>query len=100
MGIGDYLANDGLGYSTLWSIGCPFHCSFCGNTKFIANDPKYKKIRHPSARYIVDEIKGVRARYSHVSQVSFHDGGHPEREPGHPRLLQAAQPAGQDHGGR
>jgi len=73
MGIGDYLANDGLGYSTLWSIGCPFHCSFCGNTKFIANDPKYKKIRHPSARYMVDEIKGVRKRFPHVSQVSFHD---------------------------
>ncbi len=73
MGLGDYLANDGLGYSTLWSIGCPFHCTFCGNTKFIANDPLYKKIRHPSARYMVDEIKSVRKRFPHVSQVSFHD---------------------------
>jgi len=73
MGLSDYLANDGLGYATLWSIGCPFHCTFCGNTKFIANDPLYKKIRHPSARYIVDEIRGVRKRFPHVSQVSFHD---------------------------
>ncbi|MDX6645572.1 MAG: anaerobic magnesium-protoporphyrin monomethyl ester cyclase, partial [Miltoncostaeaceae bacterium] len=69
----DYLTNDGLGYTTLWSIGCPFHCTFCGNTKFIANDPLYKKIRHPSARYIVDEIKDLRSRLPHVSQVSFHD---------------------------
>jgi radical SAM superfamily enzyme YgiQ (UPF0313 family) len=73
MELGDYLANDGLGYSTLWSIGCPFHCTFCGNTTFIANDPLYKKIRHPSARYMVDEIKSVRRRFPHVSQVSFHD---------------------------
>ncbi|MDQ6613538.1 MAG: radical SAM protein [Actinomycetota bacterium] len=73
MGLSDYLANDGLGYATLWSIGCPFHCTFCGNTKFIANDPLYKKIRHPSARYIVDEVKRVRERFPHVSQVSFHD---------------------------
>ena len=73
MTLGDYLANDGLGYSTLWSIGCPFHCTFCGNTKFIANDPLYKKIRHPSARYMVDEIKNLRKRFPHVSQVSFHD---------------------------
>ena len=73
MTLSDYLANDGLGYSTLWSIGCPFHCTFCGNTKFIANDPLYKKIRHPSARYMVDEIKSVRKRFPHVSQVSFHD---------------------------
>jgi radical SAM superfamily enzyme YgiQ (UPF0313 family) len=73
MGLGDFLANDGLSYTTLWSIGCPFHCTFCGNTKFIANDPKYKRLRHPSARYIVDEIKAVRERLPHISQVSFHD---------------------------
>lgn len=69
----DYLDNDGLGYQTLWSIGCPFHCSFCGNTKFIANDPKYKKIRHPSAEYVVNEVKAVRQRFPHITQVSFND---------------------------
>jgi anaerobic magnesium-protoporphyrin IX monomethyl ester cyclase len=69
----DYLDNFSLGYQTVWSIGCPFHCSFCGNTKFIANDPSYKKVRHPSARYIVDEIKAVRKTFPFVSQVSFHD---------------------------
>ena len=73
MGVDDYLINDGLGYTTLWSIGCPFHCSYCGNTKFIANDPKYKRIRHPSARYMVDQVKDARSRFPHLSQVSFHD---------------------------
>ena len=73
MKAGDYLANDGLGYTTVWSIGCPFHCTFCGNTKFIANDPKYKKIRHPSPRYIVGEVKAVRARFPHISQINFYD---------------------------
>ncbi|MDQ3850685.1 MAG: radical SAM protein, partial [Actinomycetota bacterium] len=73
MGVHDYLLNDGLGYTTLWSIGCPFHCSYCGNTKFIANDPHYKRIRHPSARYMVDQVKDARARFPHLSQVSFHD---------------------------
>jgi radical SAM superfamily enzyme YgiQ (UPF0313 family) len=73
IGLGDYVANDGLSYTTLWSIGCPFHCTYCGNTKFIANDPKYKRIRHPSARYIVDQVKDARARFPHLSQVSFHD---------------------------
>ena len=68
-----YIDNDGLSYTTLWSIGCPFHCTYCGNTKFISNDPKYKRIRHPSARYIVDEVKTARARFPHLSHVSFHD---------------------------
>jgi anaerobic magnesium-protoporphyrin IX monomethyl ester cyclase len=73
MKVSDYIDNDGLSYTTLWSIGCPFHCSYCGNTKFISNDPKYKRIRHPSARYIVDEVKTARSRFPHLSQVSFHD---------------------------
>jgi radical SAM superfamily enzyme YgiQ (UPF0313 family) len=73
MDVADYIDNDGLSYTTLWSIGCPFHCTYCGNTKFIANDAKYKRIRHPSARYIVDEVKSVRERFPHISQVSFHD---------------------------
>jgi anaerobic magnesium-protoporphyrin IX monomethyl ester cyclase len=69
----DYLRNFSLNYQTVWSIGCPFHCSFCGNTKFIANDPQYKRVRHPSARYVVEEIKSVRKTFPFVSQVSFHD---------------------------
>jgi anaerobic magnesium-protoporphyrin IX monomethyl ester cyclase len=69
----DYVANDGLSYTTLWSIGCPFHCTYCGNTRFIANDKLYKRIRHPSARYVVDQINDVRKRFPHLSQVSFHD---------------------------
>ena len=73
MTLDDYLANDGLSYMAIWSIGCPFHCTYCGNTAFIANDRKYKKIRHPSARYIVDEIKSVRAKFPQISHVSFLD---------------------------
>jgi radical SAM superfamily enzyme YgiQ (UPF0313 family) len=71
--LSDYVANDGLSYTTLWSIGCPFHCTYCGNTKFISNDASYKRIRHPSARYIVDQVKDARRRFPHLSQVSFHD---------------------------
>ncbi len=83
--LGDYVGNDGLSYTTLWSIGCPFHCSYCGNTKFIANDAKYKRIRHPSARYIVEQVKDARRRFPHLSQVSFHDDsfmaiGYPQLE--------------------
>jgi anaerobic magnesium-protoporphyrin IX monomethyl ester cyclase len=81
----DYVTNDGLSYTTLWSIGCPFHCTYCGNTKFIANDKTYKRIRHPSARYIVEQVKDARRRFPHLSQVSFHDDsfmaiGYPQLE--------------------
>ena len=73
MGLRDYVENQGLGYTALWSIGCPFHCTYCGNTAFIANDRMYKKIRHPSARYIVEEIKAVKRRFPHTSHIRFLD---------------------------
>lgn len=69
----DYVDVQGLGYSTIWSLGCPFHCTFCGNTKFIENDSKYKKIRHPSPRYIIEEVKSVKRTFPHISTICFHD---------------------------
>jgi anaerobic magnesium-protoporphyrin IX monomethyl ester cyclase len=71
--LGDYVCNDGLSYTAIWSIGCPFHCTYCGNTAFIANDLKYKRVRHPSARYMVDQIKDVRSRAPQISHVNFQD---------------------------
>ena len=73
VGISDYLATNGLAYNLVWSIGCPFHCTYCGNTKFIANDAKYTKIRHPSARYVVGEVKEVLRKHPHVGTINFHD---------------------------
>jgi radical SAM superfamily enzyme YgiQ (UPF0313 family) len=69
----EYLENNGLAYQAIWSIGCPLHCTFCGNTVFIANDPQYKKLRHPSARYMVDEVKRAKKTHPHISSVLFHD---------------------------
>ena len=69
----DYLIREGLGYNTIWSVGCPFKCSYCGNTKFIANDENYRKIRHPSVRHLVEEVKAVRKTFPHISTICFHD---------------------------
>lgn len=68
-----YTQFNGLGYNTVWSIGCPFKCTFCGNTKFIENDRNYRRMRHPSAQYIIDEINQARAIHPHISTVAFHD---------------------------
>lgn len=70
---GDYLKHTGLTYYTIWTVGCPFHCTFCGNTKFIENDRAYTKLRFPSPRWIVDEINTARKRHPHISNVSFTD---------------------------
>ena len=70
---GDYLANNGLAYPAIWSIGCPLHCTFCGNTVFIANDANYRKIRHTSPAYIIGEIQAALKVHPHLRTVLFYD---------------------------
>lgn len=70
---GDYLANNGLAYPAIWSIGCPLHCTFCGNTVFIANDPMYKRIRHTSPSYIIEEVKKAKKVHPHLRTILFYD---------------------------
>ena len=69
----DYLDHTGLAYNTVWTIGCPLHCTFCGNTKFIEYDNAYRRLRHSSPRTIVDEIKRAISKRPHISVIGFHD---------------------------
>jgi anaerobic magnesium-protoporphyrin IX monomethyl ester cyclase len=69
----DYLESVSLSFNTVWSIGCPYHCSYCGNTKFIENDKSYVKLRHPSVDYLIRQIKDVMHKHPHVSTIIFHD---------------------------
>jgi len=68
-----YLKYNDFGYNTIWSIGCPFKCTFCGNTKFIENDKFYQKMRHPSIEYIIREIKAATRKHPFIGSVIFHD---------------------------
>jgi anaerobic magnesium-protoporphyrin IX monomethyl ester cyclase len=73
LAIKEYLNNNALAYNTVWSIGCPYRCSFCGNTTFIENDKNYVKLRHPSVDYLVRQVKDVLRKHPHISTVVFYD---------------------------
>lgn len=68
-----YLRFTGLTYHTIWTIGCPFKCTFCANTKFIENDKTYTRLRYPSAQWLVEEIKAARKIHPHLSNVILLD---------------------------
>ncbi len=69
----DYIHRVGLVYQTVWSVGCPFRCSYCGNSRFIDNDPRYAKLRHPSPEWVIDEIIAARRTHPHIETVVFED---------------------------
>ena len=64
---------NGLQYSTVWSVGCPLMCTYCGNSKFIEYDKGYRRIRHSSPQTIVNEINRAKSKQPHLSTVNFHD---------------------------
>ncbi|SVD43969.1 uncharacterized protein METZ01_LOCUS396823, partial [marine metagenome] len=69
----DFINFTGLSYNTVWSIGCPLHCTYCGNTKFIEYDNAYRRLRHSSPRTIIEEIKRTKFKHPYLSTVIFHD---------------------------
>jgi radical SAM superfamily enzyme YgiQ (UPF0313 family) len=69
----EFIKYTGLSYHTVWSIGCPLHCTFCGNTKFIAYDNAYRRLRHSSPRTIIEEVKRAISKHPYISTVLFHD---------------------------
>ena len=69
----EYRRLNGIGYHTVWSIGCPFKCSYCSNSKFIDNDEGYRRVRHCSVEKIIAECKNVLDKHPYVSSFTFHD---------------------------
>lgn len=69
----DFITSSGLGYHTVWSIGCPFKCTYCANSVFIDADAEYRKIRHSSPAKIIAEIKEVIRKQPYISTITFHD---------------------------
>ena len=68
-----YMASQGTAYTSIWSQGCPFKCSFCGNTKFLENDKTFAQLRYSSPEYIVGEIKCVIDKYDFLTFVELND---------------------------
>ena len=69
----NFIEFTGLAYNTVWSIGCPLMCTYCGNSKFIEYDGGYRRLRHSSPRTIIDELKRAKAKHPHISTILFHD---------------------------
>lgn len=69
----DFVEYNGLSYNTVWSIGCPLKCTYCGNSKFIKYDNGYRRVRHSSPETIINELKTVISKHPHISTIVFHD---------------------------
>ncbi|HLD29713.1 MAG TPA: radical SAM protein, partial [bacterium] len=62
----------GTTYNTIWSVGCPYRCTFCSHAKLADFERGYAQYRGPSPSYIIEEIKRVKKMFP-VEYVIFYD---------------------------
>jgi radical SAM superfamily enzyme YgiQ (UPF0313 family) len=63
----------GFWYTSFFTHGCPFNCSFCCNSVFHKLNAGYRKIRKHSPEYIAQEINYVRQMHPFIKMVKFND---------------------------
>ncbi|MDR1523545.1 MAG: radical SAM protein [Endomicrobium sp.] len=68
-----YTKHFGLSYRTIWTLGCPYSCSYCENDEFLHLDRNYAKIRYPSSQFIINEIKEAQKIHPYITNIAFYD---------------------------
>jgi len=68
----DLIRHVGTTYNTIWSVGCPYRCAFCSQSRFIELDRAYADYRGPSVAYLIAEIKAAQQQFP-IDYVIFYD---------------------------
>ena len=68
-----YISQLGSRYSTIWALGCPYKCTYCSNSKFLANHGDYAKIRRSSVVHLIDELMEVKRTHDYVQFIELMD---------------------------
>lgn len=68
-----YISQQGSIYVTLWVLGCPFHCTYCANSKFIKNHKGYANIRYALPEFIIEELIYILKFHDYITYISFAD---------------------------
>ena len=69
----DFIKFNGLTYCVMWTMGCPFSCSYCSNSGFVKIDKNYAKLRFSKPEIVVREIEEVIKKRPFISSVAFAD---------------------------
>lgn len=69
----DYIDYFGSNYYAMYTLGCPFRCSYCSNDLFIKLNPDYQLIRKPSVGHIIGELKSVLSIHPYIRSIIFAD---------------------------
>lgn len=69
----NFIGPDHVVYETMWTRGCPYHCSFCINNALLELYSKQKAVRRRSVGHLIAELEGMRERFPRFNRINFAD---------------------------
>ncbi|MEN8207732.1 MAG: cobalamin-dependent protein [Candidatus Fermentibacteria bacterium] len=60
-------------YETMWTRGCPHHCTYCINNHYRELYSGFQVVRRRSVDNLIEEIRSIRARFPWFNRVNFMD---------------------------
>lgn len=60
-------------YGTITSRGCPFNCTYCGNSALVKLYGKKGYMRRRSVPHVIAELEAIKKRYGFINQMGFFD---------------------------
>jgi anaerobic magnesium-protoporphyrin IX monomethyl ester cyclase len=69
----NFIGPDHVVYETMWTRGCPYHCSFCINNALLELYPKQKSVRRRSVDHLMAELEWMHQRFPRFNRINFAD---------------------------
>jgi len=69
----NFIGPDHVVYETMWTRGCPYHCSFCINNALLELYPRQRAVRRRSVDHLMAELAWMRNRFPFFNRINFAD---------------------------
>ncbi|SDT85555.1 B12-binding domain-containing radical SAM protein [Desulfobacula phenolica] len=60
-------------YRVMYSLGCPFRCTYCSNNIMFKIDKNYSKLRRPSVDYFIQGLLNIKKTYPDITTFFLTD---------------------------
>ena len=60
-------------YETMWTRGCPHHCTYCINSHYRSLYKGCRTVRRRSVENLIEEIRVIRERFPWFNRINFMD---------------------------
>lgn len=69
----NFTGENNIVYETIWTRGCPYHCTYCINNALIALYDGHRTLRRRSVDHLIRELAYIRQKFPWYNRINFQD---------------------------